>query len=352
MTIERLLKKQAPVIDREIERLLPRVLSKAWLRKALGPAAFSYDPRTCTNAVSKPVWDLLDRGGKRWRPALFLLCCEAVGGNKRRALKFAALPELMHNGSLIVDDVEDGSMVRRGQPAVHVKFGQDLAVNAGNTLYYLPLYPLFRGLSGFDAGTRARVYDVICEEMCRLSFGQAMDIYWHRGLKPNVSEADYLQMCDYKTGALAAMAAKLGALLGEGSVRQVEALGRFARTIGIAFQIQDDILNLKPSEGWGKEVGEDIVEGKRSLVALYALKHASKSDRRRLLRILDAKRKSKAMVREAIRLIEGTGALDYASLVAAALVSESWRKVDKLLRPSKAKDSLRAFADYLILRKI
>ncbi len=352
MDIKTLLNKEAGVIDREISRILPRQLSRAWIAKAAGRAAFAYDAATCTNAIATPVWDLLSRGGKRWRPVLLVLCCEAVGGSRKKALKFAPIPELMHNGTLIVDDVEDGSLLRRGKPAVHVKFGVDLGINAGNTLYFLPLFPLFRNLSSLDAKTKAQMYDVVCGEMFRLSLGQAMDIYWHRGLKKNVSEADYLQMCDYKTGALAGMAAKLGALVGKGTPRQVEALGRFASTIGIAFQIQDDILNLNPSKGWGKDLGEDIAEGKRSLVLLRALKRLPKAKRKRLMAIVDAKKKSNAQIRAAIRLIAETDAFDYAAGVAASLVEASWRNVERVLSKSKAKEKLRAFADYLITRKI
>ena len=352
MSIETLLKKESRIIDRAIERTIPRRLTTAWLFRALGRASFVRDARTCTESISKPVWNLLDRGGKRWRPALLLLCCEALGGSRKKALKFVAIPELAHNGSLIVDDVEDSSLMRRGKPALHVLFGQDLAINAGNTLYFLPLYPLFRNASGLDTKTKLKAYDVFCEEMLKLSFGQAMDIYWHKGKKRNVSEADYLQMCDYKTGALACMAAKLGAVLAKGTSHQIEALGRFAGTIGVAFQIQDDILNLKPSKGWGKEFGEDIREGKRSLVLLRSLKCLAPADRKKLLKIVDAKKKSGTQVRQAIRLIAQTDAFDYASFVAAALVDTSWREVERLLPASKAKESLRLFADYLITRRI
>ncbi|MBS3062686.1 MAG: polyprenyl synthetase family protein [Candidatus Diapherotrites archaeon] len=352
MDIERFLKRQAPVINRELERILPRRLSRSWVVKALGRPELAFDAETVTQAVSRPAWDLLDRGGKRWRPALLVLCCEAVGGSRKKALKFAAIPELVHNGTLIVDDVEDGSVKRRGKPAVHVKFGLDLALNAGNTLYYLPLYPLFHGSSGLNVKVKSSVYDVYCEQMLKLSFGQAMDIYWHNGKKKDVSEADYLQMCEYKTGALACMAAKLGAILGGGTAKQVKVLGRFAATAGVAFQIQDDVLNLRPSTGWGKDRGEDIVEGKRSLVFIHAVKHSPPVARRRLLTIIQAKRKSPASIREAIRLIAASGAFEYAAKRASALVKSSWAKVEKSLPASPAKETLRAFADYLIERKL
>ena len=143
---------------------------------------------------------------------MLLLCCEAVGGSRKKALPYTVLPELAHNGTIIVDDVEDSSPLRRGKPTLHLLYGMDVAVNAGNLLYFLPLALLFNKKQKLPEKTIVKLYNVFAEEMLRLSFGQATDIYWHHGKKSKITENQYLQMCVFKTGSLARMAAKSGAI--------------------------------------------------------------------------------------------------------------------------------------------
>jgi geranylgeranyl pyrophosphate synthase len=122
----------------------------------------------------------------------------------------------------------------------------DIAVNAGNAMYYLPLLPLMVQRAKLSPQVQRDVYEVYVQEMINLSMGQAMDIAWHRGLAnaDDLAEEDYLQMCAYKTGTLARMAAKMAAVLADANKPLVEKLGRFAESIGVAFQMQDDILDL------------------------------------------------------------------------------------------------------------
>ncbi|MDP2974046.1 MAG: polyprenyl synthetase family protein, partial [Candidatus Diapherotrites archaeon] len=123
MEIEKYLAEKKPLIDGKIEKVLPRKISQKWLEHALGKAAFAYDAETIGKSMAEPIWEYLDRGGKRWRPALVLLCCEAVGGKEKEALVFAPLIELVHNGTLCCDDVEDDSKERRGKPCMHLIHG-------------------------------------------------------------------------------------------------------------------------------------------------------------------------------------------------------------------------------------
>ena len=120
-----------------------------------------------------------------------LLSCEAVGGTKNKAIPFVCLPELLHNGTIIVDDVEDNSALRRGKPSTHLLVGIDVAVNAGNALYFLPLLSVLNA-SKLNKKTRLMIYDLYVREMLNLSFGQATDIYLHRGLKNKVTEKQSL----------------------------------------------------------------------------------------------------------------------------------------------------------------
>ena len=354
MEIKGYLKKKKPEIDKAIEEVLPRKITKEWLEKALGKAAFAYDVETISKSMAEPIWEYLDRGGKRWRPALALLSCEAVGGKEKEAMPFAPLVELVHNGTIMIDDIEDDSKERRGKPCTHLLFGMDIACNDSNALYFLGLIPLYRNTEKLDEKKRNKIYDLYSEELLRVCAGQAMDILWHKGKKENISEKEYLQMVVYKTGVLARFAAKLGAILGNADEETVEAMGKFGEALGIGFQIQDDILELvgeKFKEGKGS-VGGDIHEGKRTLLVIKTLEKASKDDRNRFLEILNSHPEDDKTILEAIEIIKKYGAIEYAKEKANSIVEEAWKKIDSILEDSEAKKTLKSLADYAITREI
>ncbi len=351
--IEPYLKELQPEIDREIEKVFPRKLTAKWLEKALGKADYAYDAKTLTDGMANPIWEFLDRGGKRWRPALTILCCEAVGGTKKQALPFTPLVELIHNGTLLSDDVEDNSAMRRGKPCTHLLYGVDVAVNDGAAMYFIPLSLLYNNPHKIKVATQEKIWHLYAQEMLRVSTGQAMDIWWHHGHKYDVTENEYLQMCAYKTGVLARFACRLGAFLGDATDKQADALGKFGETVGVAFQIQDDILNLVGEEFQkGKGVGEDIHEGKRTIMVLHALQKLSKIDRDRLLEILNSHPSDEETIREAIGLIEKAGSIAYARKKAKQLMEGAWKKLENVLPQTHAKKTLKAFAQYLIERNV
>lgn len=351
MSLEEFLKKTAVEVDREIALAFPKKISQVWVNEALGKPEFDFEFSSADKAVAEPIWDFLSRGGKRWRPALLLLACEAVGGNKALALKFTPVPELVHNGTIMVDDVEDNSSLRRGKPSTHLLFGVDIAVNAGNSMYFLPLHIIYNDNS-LSAEDKLKIYNIYSQEMIKLSFGQAMDISWHNGHNNSISEKNYLQMCSYKTASLARFAIQLGAIIGGASEKQISAFRDFATSVGVAFQIQDDILNIVPGNDWGKEIGDDIQEGKRTLMVIRAFSVVSKEKKERLIKILDRESASQAEIKEAISILSESGSVDYAKSFAKTMVSESWHKLDLVLPDSKAKKMLKEFADYLVEREI
>jgi len=306
--------------------------------------------------VAAPIWDFLNRGGKRWRPSLFLLVAEALGKNAEVLKEFAIIPEVIHNGTIMIDDIEDNSEYRRGKPCTHKLFGLDVAINAGNAMYYLPLLTLVKNREKLGADKLSRIYDIYTREMINLSLGQAMDIAWHRGLADadRLSETQYMQMCAYKTGTLARMSAKLAAVLCDASEDTVERLGKFAEAIGVAFQIQDDVLDLTSEEFAEKKggLGQDITEGKRSLMVIHTLEKAKSTDKKRLITILNMHTTDQKLRDEAIRIMKKYDSIEYAKQFAKGLVVEGWNEVERLLSPSDAKEKLKAFADYLIERKI
>jgi geranylgeranyl pyrophosphate synthase len=284
------------------------------------------------------------------------LICEALGKDPEEFVDFAIIPEVIHNGTLMVDDIEDAAEFRRGKPCTYRIYGVDIAINAGNAMYYLPLLPLIENKRKVSSEKLRRVYEIYVKEMISLSFGQAMDIAWHRGIAnaDEVDEKGYLQMCAYKTGTLARLAAEIAAILAGANEERVEKLGRFAESIGVAFQMQDDILDLTGEEFAEKKGGhgQDITEGKRSLIVIHTLKAAKAEDKRRLVEILNMHTSNQKLRDEAIAIMKKYGSLDYVKQFARKMVEDSWREAGKLLPDSDAKKKLNAFAKFLIERKI
>jgi len=356
MEIEKFLEKQVSVIDELIEKYIPRKFTKDADIFKLSVPRYAYNLEALNKAIAEPIWEFLDRGGKRWRPSLFLLVCEALGKNPKDFLEYAIIPEVIHNGTLMIDDIEDQSELRRGKPCTYKHFGLDIAINTGNAMYYLPLLPLIKNRNRIPPNVLNRIYEIYVQEMINLSFGQAMDIAWHKGLADadKLNEQDYLQMCAYKTGTLARIAAKLAAVLSEADDELTARLGRFAESIGVAFQIQDDVLDLTGEEFVEKKGarGMDISEGKRTLMVIHTLQTATPIDKRMLQQILKMHTNEQKTRDEAIAIMDKYKAIEYAKEYARKIVRESWNNVDKSLQSSTAKEKLRAFATYLIEREI
>lgn len=355
-SFDKYLEETATLVNKTIEKYIPRALSREALLFKIDEPRYSYALKALNKAVADPIWEFLDRGGKRWRPALFLLICEALGKRKADVVEFSIIPEVIHNGTLMVDDIEDASEYRRGKPCTYRIFGLDIAINAGNAMYYLPMVTLLESKKEISKKTLIRVYEVYIQEMINLSLGQAMDIAWHRGLAnaDEVTEKDYLQMCAYKTGTLARMSAKIAAVLCGADEQLVDKLGVFAESLGIAFQMKDDILDLTSIQFTEKKGGrgQDITEGKRSLPVIHTIKIASESDRKRLIEILNMHTSDQKLRDESITIMQKYESIEYAKRFARRIVKKTWNEANELLSDSKAKERLKAFAEFLIERKI
>ncbi|MAH42895.1 hypothetical protein CL614_04195, partial [archaeon] len=322
-----------------------------------GTTQYKYSKEASNKAIADPIWNLLDRGGKRWRPVLFLLIAEALSNSDKIEdfLDFVVIPEVVHNGTLMVDDIEDSSDLRRGKPCIHKIFGNDIAINAGNAMYFLPLLTIIKNTK-LDDKTARRVYDIYSQEMINISFGQAYDIAWHKGIAnaDDITEQEYLQMCAFKTGTLARMSAKLAAALTGADDNTTNKIGHLAESIGIGFQIQDDILNLTATSGENQfteeYLGSDISEGKRTLMVIYTLKNSSEKDKQRLLEILKIHTKDKEIIKEAISIIKNSKAIDYAKQRAKEIAQTSWNDVKDIIPENTAKNKLESFVNFLVER--
>jgi len=347
------LKKRAPLIDAKIREYLPERMGPEYLEWAFGKAQNTYDVEAVNKALSKPIWDFLHRGGKRWRPALFLLITEALGGDPEQVLDFAIIPELAHEGSIMIDDVEDSGELRRGKPCTHRIFGVDIAINAGNFMYFLPTLVFKRNRDKFDSKVLLRAYEVFLQELMAVHVGQAMDIQWHKNTSPNITESQYLQMCALKTGTLARLAARLAVVLSGGTPEQEAKVGKLAESLGIAFQIQDDILSASSKEFARKKgFGDDVTEGKQTLLVIHALKSATPSDAARLKKILSMHTRNPKLIQEALDIIQKHGSIEYAKNTARRLVQKAWAEAEPLFKNSSAKKTLKALIDFSIERQI
>ncbi len=351
------LKEKRKEIDKIIEKYFPRNVEERYLEWLLGKPRYKYCKEAFQGALTDPVWDFLDRGGKRWRPVLFLLVYEALGGKKEDLVEdLVIIPELIHNGTIIIDDIEDKGELRRGKPCLHKIFGEDIAINAGNFLYFFPLISAMKNKGKIEEKKLNAIYETFIQEMINLSVGQGTDIYWHKGKASEISEEEYLQMCAYKTGCLSRMSAKIAAILANADKETVEKVGKVAEAIGVAFQIQDDILDIalkgKEREAFGKAFGNDIKEGKRTLMVIHTLKKATEEDRKRLLEILDKEENTEEEIIEAISILERYGSLDYARKRAREIVAKAWKEAEPLLKEGNAKELLKEFVYYLIERKV
>ncbi|MCO4762424.1 MAG: polyprenyl synthetase family protein, partial [Myxococcales bacterium] len=314
------------------------------------------DTEQFVDTMIKPIREITDRGGKSWRSYAALACCDVVGGDSREFVQWLAMPELMHTGSLIVDDVQDRSDVRRGGPTCHKVFGDAIAINAGTACYFLGQKLLVS--DKVSAQGRLRLYDFYFAALRAGHSGQALDIGGIDDLMPaavktgDASEVEERVMAVHrlKTAVPAASLARMGALVGEGSEAQIDGVGRFFEAVGLAFQIIDDVLNLRGFKGDLKSRGEDLAMGKVTLPVARALPRLDAAERTWLWTELQAKHTDPAKLAEMIDKIEDCGALSDCEQQARTLVDEAWSGLDPLIEPSLPKLMLRAFSWYVLER--
>jgi geranylgeranyl diphosphate synthase type I len=295
------------------------------------------------------IEEFLARGGKRFRPLLCVLSCEAVGGDPKLALPAAASIELFHNFTLIHDDIEDNSLLRRGEPCLHIKHGTPLAINAGDGLFML----VWRAAQSLrlPPERKLHVQSMLLDSFTSVLEGQALELGWLKSGKFDVTEQDYLRMAAGKTGALISAACSVGAYIGGGSEKEVAALHDFGESAGLSFQIKDDVLNLRGvEEKYKKEIGGDITEGKRTLITIHSLSHAGAADARELNTILKSRTRSPQKIRRAISIMEKTGSIAYADSYADRLMA-SGRSSLSALKKSEALSKLLELSGYLTRRQ-
>ncbi len=244
------------------------------------------------------------REAKGLRPALCIATCRALGGTLEAALRPAAVLELYHNAFLIHDDIEDESLLRRGSPTLHRAHGIPIAINVGDAMFALSLRPLLDNIGAIGLGPSLRILQAVARMTRESVEGQALELDWIRRGTWDLSDEDYVRMVEQKTCWYSFITpVMVGAIAARQDGERIEQLAAFARSLGIAFQIQDDVLNLRGEVGaYGKEIGGDLWEGKRTLMLLHMMRHVSGADRAEAERILSLSRPTSEMRLEAAAL--------------------------------------------------
>jgi geranylgeranyl pyrophosphate synthase len=304
------------------------------------------------------VREFVDRPGKGLRPGLLLATMSAHGGNADDGLDLAAALELLHNAFLVHDDIEDGSTTRRGRPTLHSTVGVPLAVNTGDAMYALALRMARTSAGHADPATAEQITEELDHLLLESIEGQALELGWNSDNRCNVNPEDYLNLVLKKTAWYSFIhPMRLGALLA-GRTDGLNCFNRFGFLMGAAFQIQDDVLNLTGDEHrYGKEIGGDLWEGKRTLILAHAFENVGQRDRDWLERLFanPRERRLPRQLDQASELLTKTGSIDWARDVGSDLAKAALDEFDIAYADATAGpdlDLIRTLAEYVAIRHV
>jgi geranylgeranyl diphosphate synthase type II len=294
-------------------------------------------------SLYEPGSYILNSGGKRLRPLLVLLSSKAVGGNFKDAYNAAAAVEMLHNFTLVHDDIMDNADKRRGRLTLHKMYDNSTAILTGDSLLSIAYEYLLKDCNG----SAKQVISSFTHGLIEVCEGQSLDTDFE--MRKNVSLSEYIVMIKKKTAAMAEMCCKIGALLGGGTKSQVNSLGNYGLNLGIAFQIQDDLLDISADEKkFGKTIGGDLVEGKKTFLFLEAIEKSRGEDRKKLMKVIENKGVRRNQVLNYKMIYEKLGVLDDARSEIRAYTQKALRSINLL--DEKNKKIFKWLADSLIHR--
>jgi len=297
--------------------------------------------------------EYLSRGGKRFRPMITILTMGLLGGDISLTIKPASILELFHNFTLVHDDIEDNSLLRRGKQTMHISNGIPVAINAGDALYTIVWKALFD--LDIPSQLKSEIGILFSNSFKKVVEGQALELKWYKDKIVSISEEDYFNMIFGKTGSLIQSSCELSTILyshynSKLDEKHINSLKSYGMNIGIAFQIRDDVLNLIGDvKDYKKEIGGDISEGKRTLMFSYALEHLSESDKAELKSLILMNTTDLGNINRAIYLIKRSGAIDYAIKKSNELVTLAKSNLDSF-KDSEYKGALLNLADFVVNR--
>ena len=393
-----------PRVEKELDAGLPIPVSQRHLQEAesctlveqnvaKSAAAVPAEPAACNSVVAdlntylyQPLRGFSATGGKRVRPALVLLATQAVHGNVEAALPVACAIEDFQSAALIHDDIADKSELRRGEPCLYRRLGTGLAINVGDAALVHTIGRICHG-NAYDETTRLRLIDALISMQEHTLEGQALDLGWTQENRWDITPDEYLFMATSKTAYYSAAYPLLcGAIVGGGTAEQRSALEAFGLKAGLAFQLQDDLLNLVGNaKTQGKDFRSDITEGKRTLLVVKAIEvllanaegnaesntkdssakdnadstaksstpsvAAAKASYKKLISLLSSKTNDPILLEEAVELIVSTGAVDDVRAYAQTLIAEAKGCLEEAPFDAEARDTLLSMADFFVNRE-
>ncbi len=295
----------------------------------------------------EPIGYIANLGGKRLRPLLTLFAAEVFGAQPTDAIHAAVAIELFHNFSLIHDDIMDEAPLRRGNKTVHEKWNVNTGILSGDAMLILA-YQYFEHYEPFIFKDLAKLFSKTALEVCE---GQQLDINFET--RNNVSIPEYIKMIEYKTAVLVGAALEMGAIVANSSDGNKRAIYNFGRDLGIAFQLQDDYLDaFGETATFGKQIGGDILENKKTYLYLKSLENASKSDKTELLNWFSSKEGGQEKIEAVKSLFEKTNATKDTQALIEEYTQKALLQLETLEIPNHFKEDLKNFALSLMSRAV
>ena len=299
-------------------------------------------------SLYEPVSYILQLGGKRLRPILTLMSAEIFGADHKKALDAALSIEVFHNFSLIHDDIMDDAPLRRGQPTVHEKWDVNTGILSGDAMLIMA-YQLFENYEGTMFQDLAKLFSKTALEVCE---GQQYDIDFET--RDDVTIDEYLKMIEYKTAVLVGAAMKMGAIVADASLECQNGIYEFGKNLGIAFQLQDDYLDAFGNpETFGKQIGGDIIENKKTFLYLKSLEFLSDDDRNQLLHLYSINPKDPEDKIDTVKqFFESSGSAEATRKEIEKFTDMAFNVLDHLQITEENKLALKSFGEQLMNRKV
>ncbi len=296
----------------------------------------------------EPIHYIMKLGGKRMRPVLTLMSAEVFDADYNLALPAALAVEVFHNFSLVHDDIMDDAPLRRGNETVHEKWDVNTAILSGDAMLILA-YQYFEKYTTDVFRDLAKLFSKTALEVCE---GQQWDVDFET--RDNVSISEYLKMIEYKTAVLVAAAMKMGAIVAETSIKNAELIYDFGLNLGLAFQLQDDYLDCFGNpETFGKQVGGDIIENKKTYLYLKAIEFGSVSEKEQLLHLFSIHPKDNSNKIESVKAIfNSSGASNATRQAIQDFTLKAFETLQNISIDNEKKDVLRSFGENLMGRKV
>jgi len=293
----------------------------------------------------EPIKYILENGGKRIRALLVLLSVESFGKNKKEAFAGASSIEIFHNFTLLHDDIMDQAKLRRGKLTVHEKWDENTAILSGDTMLILA----YKLLEDYEGAIYKKLNSLLNKTAIEVCEGQQMDMDFETASIIKVE--DYLEMIRLKTAVLLGAALQFGGIIAQANDKDLESIYRFGENLGIAFQIQDDYLDsFGDPEKFGKRVGGDILDGKKTILFIESLKTANDKEKQKLLQLFSIPNKTEDIIPQVLDIYKNTGAPERVKALSEIYTSNAIKSLEKTSIPNEYKNIFKKFAYHLMNR--